>query len=168
MNIKGANLSALRSPIRTLIAMLALIAAASAPAYAVYNEPGDAAPAGDADFDAAFSAIKTADWQTAIGHLERTVIRHPRSADVHNLLGFSYRKTGDLDRSFKHYHRALDLDPEHRGAHEYIGEAWLMQGNAAKARDHLRELARLCLAECEEYRILAQAIADFERGRNPQ
>jgi Flp pilus assembly protein TadD len=164
MRIKHGVLPALRIPIHFLIAMLALIAASSAPAYAVYNEPADAAPAGDPDYAAAVSAIKAAHWQTAIGHLERTVVRHPRSADVHNLLGFSYRKTGNLDRSFRHYHQALEPDPDHRGAHEYIGEAWLMRGDVAKAREHLRELLRLCRAECEEYRDLDRAIADFEHA----
>jgi len=164
MNNKHGDSPALRIPFHTLIAIFALIATASAPAYAVYNEPADAAPAGDPDFDAAVSAIKTAHWHTAIGHLERTVIRHPRSADVHNLLGFSYRKTGNLDRSFRHYHQALELDPDHRGAHEYIGEAWLMRGDVARAREHLRELLRLCRAECEEYRDLDRAIADFEHA----
>ena len=44
---------------------------------------------------------------------------------------------------------------------------WLMRGNAAKAREHLGELARLCRSECEEYRDLERAIAEFERGDRP-
>lgn len=149
--------------IPVILIILALGMATALPARAVYNEASDAAPVGDADFDAGFRAVKAAEWRVAIDRLLRAANRHPRSADIHNLLGYSYRKSGDLDLSFKHYDRALELDPDHRGAHEYIGEAWLMRGNPDKAREHLRELARLCRADCEEYRDLEKAIADFER-----
>jgi len=145
--------------------VILLLVACALPAAAVYNEPPDAAPTGDADFDAGYAAVKAADWPLATDHLQRAAERHPRSADLHNLLGFAWRKRGDLDRSFTHYHRALDLDPDHRGAHEYIGEAWLMRGDLGRAREHLVELERLCRKECEEYRDLARAIAEHERRR---
>lgn len=149
--------------IPVILIILAFGVATALPARAVYNEAPDAAPVGDTDFDAGFSAVKAAEWRVAIDRLLLAAKRHPRSADIHNLLGFSYRKSGDLDLSFKHYDRALELDPDHRGTHEYIGEAWLMRGNPAKAREHLRELERLCRADCEEYRDLEKAIAEFER-----
>jgi Flp pilus assembly protein TadD len=133
--------------------------------FAVYNEPGEAAPAGDADFDAGLRAVNAQQWTQAVRHLETAARRHPRSADVFNLLGFAHRKLGDLPASFRHYHRALELDPGHRGAHEYIGEAWLMQGDVARARQHLRELEYLCKADCAEYRELAQAIREHEARR---
>lgn len=129
---------------------------------AVYNEPGDAAPVGDADFDAGLRAIKVAQWAEALRHLDAAAKRHGRSADVFNLLGFAHRKLGQLPASFRNYQRALELDPAHRGAHEYIGEAWLMQGNVMRARHHLRELEALCRADCSEYRELARAIREFE------
>ncbi len=147
-----------------LLVLLGLALPAYTPqACAIYNEPADAAPVGDADFDAGFAAVKKEDWQNAINRLELAAKKHPRSADIFNLLGYAYRKTGNLERSFPNYHRALELDPSHRGAHEYIGEAWLMQGNVAKAREHLRELERLCRADCGEYRDLDHAIAEFEK-----
>jgi len=139
-----------------------------ATAHAVYNEPGAAAPAGDADFDAGFRAIKAQQWDEAARHLALAARRHPRSADVFNLLGFAHRKLGDLPAAFRHYHRALEIDPEHRGAHEYIGEAWLMQGNIARARQHLRELDDLCQRVCEEYRLLERAIREFETAAGRQ
>jgi len=149
-----------------LLIMLILVACATKPALAIYNEPADAAPSQDVDYDSGLKAVKAANWRIAIEHLERAATKHPRSPDVYNLLGYSYRKLGNLDRSFMHYKQALELDPEHRGAHEYIGEAWLMRGNAEKAREHLNELGRLCRSDCGEYRDLAQAIADFEHGRS--
>lgn len=41
--------------------------------------------------------------------------------------------------------------------------AKLMRGNPGKSREHLRELERLCRTDCEEYRYLEKAIADFDR-----
>jgi Flp pilus assembly protein TadD len=149
----------MRGCLGMVLLCLALMPAA---VQAVYNEPGEAAPVGDADFDAGFRAIKAQQWDEAARHLALAARRHPRSADVFNLLGFAHRKLGDLPASFRHYHRALDIDPAHRGAHEYIGEAWLMQGNVARARQHLRELEVLCKADCAEYRELEQAIRAFE------
>lgn len=151
-----------------LVCLLTVLMLMAGPAAGVYNEPGAAAPVGDADFDSGFNAVKREAWREAVASLERAATRYARSADVHNLLGFSYRKLGDLDRSFRHYFRALELDPDHRGVHEYIGEAWLMRGDVAKAREHLRELERLCRTDCEEYRDLERAIAEFERHRAPR
>jgi Flp pilus assembly protein TadD len=150
-----------------LIVLLALAACAAMPASAVYNEPAEAAPVQDFDYDSGVKAVRAAHWRIAIDHLERAAAKHPLSPDVYNLLGYSWRKLGNLERSFRHYEQALELDPDHRGAHEYIGEAWLMRGNAAKAREHLGDLARLCRSECEEYRDLERAIAEFERGDRP-
>lgn len=140
----------------------------STPAYAAFNEPADTAPVRDSDYDNGVKAVKAENWPDAITHLELAAKKHPRSADVHNLLGYANRKNGNLDRSFTHYNLALELDPEHRGAHEYIGEAWLMRGDAAKARTHLNELGRLCRSDCEEFRDLAKAIAEFEGGQRPR
>jgi Flp pilus assembly protein TadD len=136
--------------------------------YAVYNEPADTAPVGDADYVAGVHAVKGQQWTEAIRHLDAVANRHPRSADIFNLLGFAYRKLGQLPESFRHYRRALELDPEHRGAHEYIGEAYLMQGDINRARNHLRELEYLCKADCEEYRDLAAAIEKHNKANAPR
>jgi len=152
----------------TLLILLALAATPPMPAYAAFNEPSEAAPVRDDDYNNGVKAVKAENWPQAIAHLESAAKKHPRSADVHNLLGYAHRKNGNLERSFTHYQRALDLDPEHRGAHEYIGEAWLMRGDATKARSHLNELARICRSDCEEFRDLAKAIAEFENGQRPR
>lgn len=154
---------------RLILKLMLVFAITSAlPAYAAFNEPAEAAPLSNADYNNGVKAVKAENWPEAIIHLESAAAKHPRSADVHNLLGYAYRKNNSLDRSFTHYQRALDLDPEHRGAHEYIGEAWLMRGDVAKARSHLHELARLCRSDCEEFRDLAKAIAEFENGQRPR
>ncbi len=152
----------------TLLIMLALAITPPIPVHAAFNEPAEAPPVRDADYDNGVKAIKAENWPQATTLLESAAKKYPRSADVHNLLGYANRKSGDLERSFTHYQRALDLDPDHRGAHEYIGEAWLIRGDVAKARSHLNELARLCRSDCEEFRDLAQAIAKFENGQRPR
>jgi tetratricopeptide (TPR) repeat protein len=117
-----------------------------------------------AELVAAQKLIEAKDWSGAIVALERAQRRNDRDADVHNLLGYSLRHAGRLQEAFAQYDRALHLDPWHRGAHEYAGEAWLQAKEPAKAREHLAALRKLCGTECEPYRDLAQAIADYERG----
>lgn len=147
-----------------VLALMLFVGAASA----VYNEPGESAPVGDADFDAGLHAVKSQQWETAITRLESAAQRHRRSADVFSLLGFAYRKSGRLDASFGNYHRALDIDPRHRGAHEYIGEAYLMRNDVPHATAHLRELEHICGVSCEEYRDLKTAIDEHQKNNIPR
>lgn len=108
------------------------------------------------------SAVAARDWPAALAELQRLLPQMPRNADLHNLLGYTYRKQArpDLDQAFEHYRLALDIDPAHRGAHEYIGEAYLMRRQPDQARQHLEALRRLCGGTtCEEYQDLAKALA---------
>ena len=110
-------------------------------------------------------AIDAKDWSRAMNELNAAVREEPRNADVHNLLGYSYRKraTPDLPKAFEHYGTALKLDPRHKGAHEYIGEAYLMDKKPAEAEKHLAELEKICGNKtCEEYADLAKAIAEYK------
>jgi Flp pilus assembly protein TadD len=107
------------------------------------------------------AAIAARDWERAILELQASLRLEPFNADVHNLLGYSYRKRAqpDLTRAFFHYNEALRLNPDHRAAREYLGEAYLQAGQPDKAREQLEALERICGRECEEYRDLAAAIA---------
>ena len=107
----------------------------------------------------AILAIEAQRWPEAIELLEKHVWRYDRDADGHNWLAYAYRKSGRLDDAFKHYKRTLIIDPSHLGAHEYIGEAYLMVGKVPEAEQHLKSLAALCQARCEQYHDLAKAIA---------
>jgi tetratricopeptide (TPR) repeat protein len=109
-------------------------------------------------------AIAAGQWPKALDLLKAQLPRLNRDANLHNLLGFTYRKQAspDLDKAFEHYRLALEIDPGHRGAHEYIGEAYLMRKQPAKAREHLQTLQRLCGGTgCEEYQDLAKALAAY-------
>ena len=87
--------------------------------------------------------------------------RSNESADLQNLLGYSYRNLGQLEPAFKHYKQALVLDPRHRGAHEYIGETYLLAGDVKGAEKHLAALKEICLLPCEELDDLERAIATY-------
>jgi len=113
----------------------------------------------DTDYAAARAAIEKKDWAEAVRRLQLTARREPESADVQNLLGYSYRKQGQLEPAFRHYNKALSIDPRHRGAHEYIGEAYLMANDLAGAQKHLEALKSICLLPCEELADLEKAIA---------
>lgn len=110
-------------------------------------------------------AIKASDWKRSLAELTIAAREEPRNADVHNLLGYSYRKqaTPNLAKALEHYKTALTLNPAHKGAHEYIGEAYLMAKNLAAAEKHLSEIEKICGSKtCEEYQDLAKAVAAYK------
>jgi Flp pilus assembly protein TadD len=113
------------------------------------------------ELDAARAAIQKKDWKTAIEQLQAADRKDRRNADVHNLLGYSYRNSGDVDKAFSHYRTALQIDAQHKGAHEYIGLAYLTAKQPDKAREHLARLKTICGEGCEEYQDLAKAIEAY-------
>lgn len=145
---------------------LALVLGATMPvATARIMETTPAANQEDADFAAGKKAVERKDWKAAVESLNKALARLPENADLHNLLGYSYRHLGDLDNSFRHYKEALRIDPKHRGAHEYIGQAYLKAGQPEQAAEHLATLEKLCGKNCEEYRDLAKAIANYNKQK---
>ena len=134
-------------------------------AHARIMETTPAANQEDADFAAGKKAVERKDWKGAVESLNKALQRLPENADLHNLLGYSYRHLNDLDNSFRHYKEALRIDPKHRGAHEYIGQAYLKANQPDKAAEHLAELEKLCGKSCEEYRDLSKAIANYNKQK---
>ena len=152
-------------PTRSL-KICALVACLGAHAVVMAADTGSAPsrPTAAARMEQARDAIKVQNWKTALSELKLAVRDEPRNADVHNLLGYSYRKQPqpDLPQAFVHYKRALELNPSHKGAHEYIGEAYLMDKKPEEAEKHLAKLEQLCGNKtCEEYEDLAKALADY-------
>jgi len=105
-------------------------------------------------------AIEAKDYKAAVGHLTKAVQEEPKSADAHNMLGYSYRKVGTFDKSMEHYQTALKLDSNHRSAHEYLGELYLDMNQPENAEKQLAALKRACpfFGKCEEYDDLKKAI----------
>jgi tetratricopeptide (TPR) repeat protein len=117
----------------------------------------------DPDFAAGKRAIRAGDWEAAIKALTNVGLRDARNADIQNYLGYAYRRLRQLDPAMRHYQQALILNPRHRSAHEHLGEAYLMQGDLAKAEEHLTALERICLIPCDEYDDLRRAIAKYKK-----
>ncbi|MBX3653624.1 MAG: tetratricopeptide repeat protein [Ramlibacter sp.] len=152
--------------LKTLLVAMAAAATFAHAADTPGSNPSMPAPPSVAErLTAARKAIEAKDWNRAMSELNAAERIEPRNADVHNLLGYSWRKraTPNLAKAFEHYNTALKLDPKHRGAHEYIGEAYLMDKKPAEAEKHLAQLEAICGNKtCEEYEDLAKAIADYK------
>jgi Tfp pilus assembly protein PilF len=128
-------------------------------------DTGPKGPSASERLSSARKAIDAKDWSKAMFELNQAAQEEPRNADVHNLLGYTYRKraTPDLGKAFEHYKTALSLNPKHKGAHEYIGEAYLSDKKPAEAEKHLAQLEAICGNKtCEEYVDLAKAVADYK------
>ena len=117
------------------------------------------------EFKAGKKAVKEGDFQSAIAYLNKANQKNPKNADIHNLLGYSYRKLGDTDRAFEHYHIALQIKPKHRGANEYLGELYLETDQLAKAEERLEVLDEACFWGCEEYDDLKEAIEKYKEKK---
>ena len=63
----------------------------------------------DAYYATAQKAIEAKDWNGAVAKLKLAERRNPDSADLHNLLGYSYRHLKQYDLAFKHYKRSTVL-----------------------------------------------------------
>lgn len=119
----------------------------------------------DPDFAAGKRALAAGDLNGAIAVLAPLALRDDRNADIQNYLGYAYRRLRQLGEAMRHYQQALTLNPRHRSAHEHLGEAYLVQGDPAKAKEHLAALEQICLIPCEEYSDLKRAIAEYSKNR---
>jgi Flp pilus assembly protein TadD len=144
-----------------LIAALMMLLLA-APARADFERSRDK-PASP-EYEAGRKAVEAKDYKAALGHLTQAVQKLPNDADVHNLLGYSYRKLGNYDKALEHYRTALKLDSGHRGAHEYLGELYLETDRLAEAENELNALKKSCpwFGKCEEYDDLKGEIEKYK------
>lgn len=141
----------IRSALAVTLAFAPILS--TAPAFAVDNMESTDAP----DLTSVRAKIAAKNYAAALAEL-RDIAEDTQQADVYNLLGFTLRKTGDFKTSLTYYTKALELQPDHRAAHEYLGELYLQTGDAAKAKEQLAILAKLCPAGCEEREDLQKAI----------
>ncbi|HWO40633.1 MAG TPA: tetratricopeptide repeat protein [Candidatus Eisenbacteria bacterium] len=112
-------------------------------------------------------AVEAKDYKAALEHLTKAVKEVPNDADVHNMLGYSYRKTGNFEKALEHYRIALKLDRNHRSAHEYLGELYLDMNQLENAEKQLADLKRACpfFGRCPEYEDLKQAIEKYKAAK---
>jgi predicted Zn-dependent protease len=90
----------------------------------------------------------------------------PDQADprIQTMIGFTLRKLGRVDEAMGYYQRVLAAYPDRTTTRQYLGEAFLQIGDVARAREQLAEIASRCGVACEDYQLLAEEIARFERA----
>ena len=108
------------------------------------------------------NAIKAGNYEKAIDLL--TEADQKKSADWHNLMGYSLRKktAPNLNEAEKFYLSALNLDANHRGALEYYGELLLLKNDLAGAEKMLARLDKACRVGCEEFQDLKESIKQYK------
>jgi Flp pilus assembly protein TadD len=116
------------------------------------------------EFEQGRTAIDKKDWNGAINHLQKALLKDRNNADIHSYLGFAYRNNGNWDEGIKYYNQALAINPNHKGANEYLGQAYLNRGNVALAEQQLAKLDKICGQSCTEYKTLAVAVADYKKN----
>lgn len=121
------------------------------------------APTAKSYYEDARKSLDAKQWKPALASLQKAVALDPNNADIHNLLGYTYRKQANLDKAFEHYEIALKLNPGHLGAHEYLGEAYLQAKDLPNAEKQLAALASLCNSSCEQYKDLQEAVAEYKK-----
>jgi Flp pilus assembly protein TadD len=108
------------------------------------------------------NAVKAENYEKAIELL--TEADQKKSADWHNLMGYSLRKKAspNLNEAEKYYISALNLDANHRGALEYYGELLLLKNDLTGAEKLLARLDKACTFGCEEFRDLKKSIQQYK------
>jgi len=78
---------------------------------------------------------------------------------IQTMIGFALRRLGLVDEAMAYYTAALRANPDATNTRQYLGEAFLQKGDRTAALGQLTEIARRCGTGCEDYRLLAAAIA---------
>ena len=89
--------------------------------------------------------------------------RNQADPRIQTMIGFSLRKLGRIDEAMGYYEKVLAAHPDRTTTRQYLGEAFLQKGEPAKAKEQLAEIAKRCGVACEDYQLLADEIAKFEK-----
>lgn len=138
-----------------LLAAIGFAGAVGNPSSSLFNDP---------TWQKADQLVKDGKYAEALPILHGLDLDFADNADIHNLLGVSYRKLKDYPRSKLHYDRALAIDPNHLPTLEYQGEWFIETGDMASAEKNLAKLKWIC-GECHEYKDLAEAITKAKAGK---
>jgi tetratricopeptide (TPR) repeat protein len=107
--------------------------------------------------DYAYALAKAERYDEALQVLD--LLKNPNTAKALNYRGYATRKLGRLDEGITYYRRSVALDPHYAQVREYLGEAYVIKGDMARADAQLHTIGRICGTGCDEYKHLAQAIA---------
>ncbi len=108
-------------------------------------------------YAAGYWAAKKGEYAQALDIL-RTA-EHQADPKVQTMIGFSLRRLGHVDEAMAYYAAALAQSPDMTTTRQYLGEAYLQKGDKAAALGQLDEIAKRCGTTCQDYRLLAEAIA---------
>ena len=113
-------------------------------------------------------AMAVNDFKSALEHLTKALQEEPYDADVHTMLGYTYRKLGTFNKSLEHYQKALKIDPTHASTHEYLGELYLDMNQPANAEKQLQALKKACplFGKCPEYDDLRKQIVKYRTNHS--
>jgi tetratricopeptide (TPR) repeat protein len=115
----------------------------------------------DEIYNLGYWQAKGGQYAEALATLSRGDQRDPRIA---TMIGFSLRKLGRVDAAMDYYLKVLAQHPERTNTRQYLGEAYLELGRVDKAKEQLAEIAKRCSTACEDYQLLADEIAKFEKS----
>lgn len=153
--------------IRLYLASLALAAITAFSPLSFANMGGEeGAPSTEPNYVEGKKALEDKDFKGAVAKLTKALEVDRNNPDILNYLGFAHRNNGDLENAMKFYKKALMLQPGHKGANEYIGEAYLLQGNVAKAEEHLNTLRTICVTGCAELSMLKDKIDEHKKKKS--
>jgi predicted Zn-dependent protease len=83
---------------------------------------------------------------------------------VQTMIGFSLRKMGQVSEAMQYYEKVLASHPDRTTTRQYLGEAFLQIGQPEKAKEQLAEIGKRCGTACDDYQLLADEIAKFEKA----
>lgn len=149
-----------RTRFRHAVALLGALSAFTV--FAADTETSPAKNAASSDYVAGQQAVEARQWPVAVEAFRRATLQDPKNADAWNMLGYASRWAGNYPQAFDAYARALALDPHHRGAHSYLGVAYVRTDDLTKARAELAKLDSICGKDCDEYKQLQKAIAEYK------
>ena len=108
------------------------------------------------DYAAALS--KAGRYDEALATLD--LLRNPDTAEALNYRGYATRKLGRVDEGIRYYLRSVSMDRRYAQVREYLGEAYVVKGDISNAKAQLHAIKGICGTSCEQYKHLAEAIAD--------
>jgi tetratricopeptide (TPR) repeat protein len=106
----------------------------------------------------AYLLAKEGRYDEALAILD--LLKNPNTAQALNYRGYATRKLGRVDEGIEYYLKSVALNPRYAQVREYLGEAYVVKGDIVRAKAQLRAIRRICGTSCEEYKDLAEAIAD--------
>jgi predicted Zn-dependent protease len=124
-------------------------------------KPKDSSLTDDQIYSVGYWQAKDGEYAAALATLHSAANQaDPR---IQTMIGFSLRKLGRVDEAMEYYFKVLAAYPERTTTRQYLGEAFLQIGEPGKAKDQLAEIGKRCGTACEDYQLLADEIAKFEK-----